>query len=206
MEEDELSYSNFNFLRRLYWRFGRALGGRTAAAVWDDQYSRGVWQEFDNGRSSEVLDVVNSFGVDLDLVEFGCGEGSLVFALKPEVIRSYRGFDISSTAVARAKHNFAQEGMDICSASCTDLATLSNLDACDLILAEECLYYLSRRELKQLLAVAWRAIRSGGGLIAVVHDGEKHAWVLDLVRSFSDQCEVRDFMIESRSAVLLVKS
>jgi SAM-dependent methyltransferase len=200
------NYSAVGILRRLWWRIGRSLGGRHAVAVWNDQYSRGIWREFDRGRSPNIVRLISDSGIDLDLVEFGCGEGSLPFAVGQGVIRTYRGFDISSIAVANANHHFARSGMDFCSASHADLASLSELDACDLILAAECLYYLSSQELQRLLEVAWPAIRPGGGLIAVVCDGEKHGWVLDQIRAFSAQCEVRDYTYGSRSVVMLVKA
>jgi len=83
-------------------------GSRT---YWQDRYDRGGNSGVGSyGKFAEFkADVLNSFVIDNNIqtvIEFGCGDGNqLMLANYPE----YIGFDVSPTAIARCRAQFASE-------------------------------------------------------------------------------------------------
>lgn len=188
---------------RLWRRLCRALGGEHSARAWDREYTSGIWQEYEQGRSPIVIELIASIGKGLHIVEFGCGEGSLVFSLDRDTWQSYRGFDISQVAVDSANTRFRDAGLDACTASKVDLAKLGRIEPCDAIVAEECLYYLPRKKLDSLMDLSLSAIRPGGCFIIIVHDKVKHKWVIDSALARSGRFLIRQFFAGNRAYLCL---
>ena len=164
--------------KRLYWRSLRALGLKKNA--WDSQFRAGVWCQHE--RSPHTAEKVRKLCGGGRLIEFGCGEGNLLDVLPPGSYTEYIGYDISAVAVQKAALRVRQMGLLNCRFEQCDMACWHGVSETSLVLAEECLYYLSSREIETFLRTALACLSQGGHILVVVHSAEKHARTLQVCR------------------------
>lgn len=176
---------NRNLIQRIYLRTLRQLGMKKLS--WDQQFKASV--SCYGPRSTNTLSRVQGLCRGGRLLEFGCGEGDLPFVLPVGTYASYAGFDISGVAIERAKQRTVAAALDNVTFEQSDMAKWDGMDSASLILAEECLYYLSTAELEQFLLRCTRCLTGDGSILVIVHSAAKHASTLDTCRRV---CMVRD--------------
>ena len=184
--------------KRIYWRLLRALG--CSQSSWDKQFEAGVW---DRGpRSPHTVERVVKLCHGGRLVEFGCGEGTLAPLLPPSCYSEYFGFDISKVAVDRAAEKALAAGMTNCHYEQGDMAKWTGIPGTALILAEECLYYLSPVEVEKFLRRCCECLVPDGHILVIVHSATKHKRTLDVCR---EVCRVvEEAQVETRAYLTLV--
>lgn len=172
-------------IQRLCLRTLRLLGLKRLS--WNAQFAAGV--ACYGQRSPNTLSRVQALCGGGRLIEFGCGEGELPFMLPPGAFSSYMGYDISTVAIGRARRRAAAAALGNVGFAPCDIARWDGADSASLIVAEECLYYLSPAVLEQFLLRCGRCLASGGAILAIVHSATKHARTLAVCRRV---CLVRD--------------
>ena len=170
--------------QRIYWRILRELGLKEAS--WDKQYRAGVWCRGPN--CPDTVSRVTALCRGGRLVEFGCGEGSLPNLLPRSSFSDYIGYDISPTAIERARQRASLAGLSDCRFEQCDMSKWTGLASISLILAEECLYYLNPPQIGTFLRRCSESLAPGGSILVIVHSGVKHARTLDACRQW---CEVK---------------
>jgi SAM-dependent methyltransferase len=109
--------------------------------------------------------------------------------LPPGAFSSYMGYDISTVAIGRAKRRASAAALANVGFAACDIARWQGPDSASLIVAEECLYYLSPPVLERFLLRCGRCLAEGGVILAIVHSATKHARTLAVCRRV---CLVRD--------------
>ncbi len=171
--------------QRAYWRTLRWLGFRKLA--WDNQFKAGIWSS--GTRSPHTLRRVAALCAGGTLLEFGCGEGHLPFLLPGGSFARYTGYDISGVAIQRARQQaLALQRDDIRFERC-DMTEWPGSAAATLVLAEECLYYLSPSAIRRFLQRCMASLAPNGSILVIVHSASKHARTVDLCRQV---CHVVD--------------
>jgi trans-aconitate methyltransferase len=161
---------------RAWWRILRAIGLQQAS--WNSQFEQGQWCR--GPRSHRTLKLVSTLCDGGKLIEFGCGEGSLPFLLPEGSFSEYWGFDISSIAIARANERNRSENRSDIRFQRGDMARWDGTDCASLILAEECLYYLTPPKIERFLGRCSLSLAEEGVILVIVHSAIKHAPTLDL--------------------------
>jgi trans-aconitate methyltransferase len=166
---------------------------------WDKQFKAGVWcrERPSQHTISKVAELCNG-GY---LVEFGCGEGTLPLALPSNSFSGYIGYDISEVAVCRARHRAYEAGLTRCRFEQGDMAKWKGGSGITLIVAEECLYYLSPRGCKKFLQRSCESLVPGGSILIIVHSAVKHFRTIGICRR---SCLVRDESINGQRAYLVL--
>jgi cyclopropane fatty-acyl-phospholipid synthase-like methyltransferase len=183
---------NRSILQRIYLRALRQLGLKKLS--WDKQFEAGV--SCYGPRSANTINRVQDLCRGGRLLEFGCGEGDLPFILPPGTYSSYVGYDISEVAIERARERTVTAGLNSIDFKQCDIARWDGIDSASLILAEECLYYLSAANIEKFLLRCTRCLTRDGSILVIVHSASKHARTLDVCRRV---CCVRDeVVIEGR--------
>ena len=160
-------------LNRLKWRLMRAVGMERAA--WDQQHRAGMW-EFED-KSPHLIEHVTTLAKGGDILEFGCGDGRLVDFLPDGAFATYLGSDISPATVALCQSRL---GRDNVAFEPADMTTWTAPDRTfDLILLEECIYYLTPPQITRFLAECRQCLAPGGHLLVVIHSETKHRATVD---------------------------
>ena len=186
-------------IRKAWWKMLRSLGRNRAS--WNGQYLSSVCdsvQRSDN-TLSRVIELCNGG----KLIEFGCGDGSLPRLLPNDAFTFYKGFDISDVAIARARHLAQRSGLNACEFYQVDMTQWRGDSSISLILLEECLYYLNKREQVEFLGRCCRSLGPEGLILVVVHDGDKHSRTLITCRNVCSV--VAEEVISHRSYLTLAR-
>ena len=189
-----------SLLQRIYWRILRAFGFEQLA--WDKQFEAGVWCR--GPRSAYTISRVAELCGGGRLVEFGCGEGSLPHLLPGGCFTEYFGYDISEVAIARARQRASAANLTNCRFARLDMAQWAGVPLVTLVVAEECLYYLTRVEIEVFLRRCCDYLVPDGSILIVVHSATKHASTLEVCRRV---CRVIDeTIVGSRTYLRLAAS
>lgn len=138
-------------------------------AEFEEWYETSDPWRFDNStadkcRTDILLDYFRHASFDR-LLDIGCGEGVLTAQLA-QYVREVKAFDISETAIGRAKEVFADRGnIDFFQMDLNDIDTLGT-ERFDVINCSEMLYYLTDQERKSALGKI-HALLSENGLFIV---------------------------------------
>lgn len=89
---------------------------------------------------------------------------------------------MSHVAIEAARRAASIAGLTGCDSRTGDIALWPGDSGVDAILADECLYYLSRPKLLILLRNCAASLKPDGQMIVVVHSATKHAETLDACR------------------------
>jgi SAM-dependent methyltransferase len=118
-----------------------------------------------------------------------CGAGAVCCDLPAGTLSSYVGVDISSQAISRARARTAElaplaGGQRFLVGSITDDAVQQNLgDDFDVVLFNECIYYLPAATTPSLLAKLGEALSPTGVFIFRIHDRERWAAHVEAIRA-----------------------
>src|SRR2546430_3291140 len=154
---------------------------------WNKQFDAGLWCR--GQRNPHTLSRVADLCSGGKLIEFGCGEGTLPHQLPPGTFSDYCGFDISDVAIRAAREKARNAGLQRCKFERCDMATWEGSDSASLILAEECIYYLTPARIQHFCRVCSASLLPRGAILIIVHSGTKHARSLEACRSV---CTVMD--------------
>jgi SAM-dependent methyltransferase len=102
------------------------------------------------------------------LLDIGCGTGALIEALPPDLV--YVGYDLNPAYIAAARRRYPDRAAFHCAA--VGEGPAEEPASFDLVVAAAILHHLDDDRASQLVAGAWRALRSGGWL--VTHDPVRH--------------------------------
>ncbi|MCC6795766.1 MAG: class I SAM-dependent methyltransferase [Candidatus Hydrogenedentes bacterium] len=157
--------------RRLLWRIQRVLGN--ARLAWNEQFRLGVWDRTDC--CEEVVRKVAGLAKGGKIVEFGCGPGMLPRRLPAGAFTSYTGIDIADYAIDEAKRLCAEAGLENCSFLHGDMASWAGGRDIDVIVLEECLYYLRGKQLLRFCEICRDSLAVPHGVaLVIVHSHHKH--------------------------------
>ncbi len=186
-------------LCRVYWRLLRAVGlGRLS---WDMQFEAGWWGYIRGPRSEYIIRKVTELCNGGHLVEFGCGEGTLPLALPRDSFSQYIGYDISEVAVGRARARAREAGLMYCHFEQCDMAKWKGTSGVSLVVAEECLYYLTPRIAETFLRHCCESLLPGGSILVIVYSAAKTYRTLNICRRV---CRVNDESVnEGRTFITL---
>ena len=144
------------------------------------QYREGIWCT--RSRSPHTIARVAELCRGGQLLEFGCGEGNLPYLLPPGSFSEYMGIDISEVAIRKASARAAQAGVNNCHFQQGDMAKWDGSFLASLILVEECLYYLSLRDIERFLSRCCSSLSRDGVILVIVHCARKHSKTLSVCR------------------------
>ena len=185
--------------QKVIWRGLRFLGLERES--WNQQYKAGKWSG--ESRSPYMVELVSKLCGGGKLVEFGCGEGELPCLLPIGAFSEYHGIDISDVAVERAGLRVRKEGVACCKFEQGDMLNWKGIPGVSVILLEECLYYLTPRQIPVFLRRCGRCLAENGRIVVIVHSAEKHAETMDACRS---ACHVMQGMLVDSRAYLILSS
>lgn len=159
-------------IRAALWRVANRWGSRRLRA-WsqNDQYRRGRWARLAGARRPAVVGLVTELAASGDVVEFGCGEGHLACAVDPASYGTWIGYDIAALAVETAR---GRAGSDRCRFEVLDCTAWPGASGLQLIVAEECLYYLRGTDLRRFLERCRDSLAPGGAMLATFSRAGRH--------------------------------
>jgi hypothetical protein len=184
-------------VRRLYCRALGTFGLQQLS--WNLKYETGLWDSPE--RSPETIRRVTDLCGGGKLVEFGCGKGELPRRLPSGTFSTYVGFDISDLAIAEAQAAATSSGLRNASFHQADMAKWTGNSGIQLILAEECLYYLNPCEQQAFLRKCCQSLSPTGKILVIVHDAIKHARTVITCRTLCHVLE--DESIKTRTYLIL---
>jgi trans-aconitate methyltransferase len=178
--------------KKLLWASMDLLGLKQAR--WNSQFKAGYWDNEE--RSHKTVMLAQKLCKEGRIVEFGCGTGTLPAAMPSRSFSSYLGLDISNAAIdaARARgYSSAFVGHRVDFECGTMQDWQPEPSAVSLILAEECLYYLTPDEQRVFLSKCLASLAPGGSIAVMVHSAEKHAGTIAVCRECLPGCEVSPY-------------
>ena len=150
----------------------RRLGPLGRRIAWNREFRNGA--RFVGERSSRLQALIAEHAAERRVVELACGDGSLARVLANMNPTSYRGFDVSSTAIQEARAR-AAPGQEF---RVQQMQDWKPTEPFDLLLVEEAIYYISQEQQADLIAKAFRAAPQCVIVIAV-HSSVKHKASID---------------------------
>jgi trans-aconitate methyltransferase len=183
--------------KHIYWRFLRVIGLESKA--WNQQHAAGLWCQGE--RSLHTAKLAMEFCHGGNLIEFGCGDGNLLKILPADAYSSYTGYDIASVAIERAKENAKLYNWSNCTFAVMDMAEWKYTKDANLILLEECAYYLEHNTLKRFVQRCLDSLTPDGCIVVIVHDAKKHVSTVNVCLSVGKL--YKKLMIENRCYLIL---
>ena len=179
------SYGKNTLFQRAYWRLLRFLGFQRLS--WDKQFQAGVWSR--GPCNQHTIDLVSKLCNGGRLVEFGCGEGPLPLALPKHAFSDYIGYDISQVAVEKGAERAREAGLQNARFQQCDMAKWKGDSSVSVVLAEECIYYLTAKDTEEFLQRCCESLVPGGSILVIIHSATKHSQTLEICRRI---CQVID--------------
>jgi 2-polyprenyl-3-methyl-5-hydroxy-6-metoxy-1,4-benzoquinol methylase len=156
------------FLRRVPGLSTRIAPTGHSAKDWDKEYASGDWARLEKNFAE-----IGHYGVIYNYARFlqartildvGCGHGVLIPLLKSLSYEHYLGIDLSSVAIRMATET---HGDARTSFSAADAAAFKSDNTFDLIIFNECLYYL--KDPRSLMADYKKWLRPGGHFLVSMY-------------------------------------
>jgi 2-polyprenyl-3-methyl-5-hydroxy-6-metoxy-1,4-benzoquinol methylase len=156
---------------------------------WELQHRARIWETTDRIPRRTMIDHVAKLARGGVVIEHGCGDGFLASTMPPGSFSYWAGYDVSAAAVRHAKargtpHTFF--------AACAMQDWSAAASSADLIIAEECVYYLSATEIPQFIGRCMAALKPAGVLLITVHDKRKHAATIRACSQHATLVDIRD--------------
>ncbi|MCC6795765.1 MAG: class I SAM-dependent methyltransferase [Candidatus Hydrogenedentes bacterium] len=187
----------YNYMRRAYWRYLRAVGHEELS--WNLQFQSGRWGA--EVRSREITERVQLLCNGGRLVEFGCGFGDLPRSLPTGTFSSYLGIDISSYAISVAQEKIKAQNLHHCTFQAMDMARWQGDKDITLIVIEECLMYLKGQELVEFLHRCCESLAKEGSILVTVFSAKKH---YDTIEACRHTCQVqKEELVGTRTFLVL---
>lgn len=145
--------------------------------AWNISHARGVWEIQE--KSPILLDLIRQNSNGGRIIEFGCGDGSLVRHLDNQDYSFYLGTDISTTAIERCLAKYKTEKSDFYVSSIEGWA--GNEKDINILLCEECINYVSIDGIAEFFDLATRSLVPEGVIVIVMHSATKHKKIVDFI-------------------------
>ncbi len=173
MTTDKLLTRVLHTVRGLQWRiWGHRLGWgrRYEGASWSQSYAQGKWDFMRSPEESQRYQILASFCFSRpqpSIMDMACGEGILLehFQQMGFTPARFLGLDIASTAIDRARLLHPEVRFEV-----ADAETYQPDERFDVIVLNECLYYL-RRPLKVLQNLESGLAEGGVFVVSAYHPG-----------------------------------
>lgn len=158
---------------------------------WEGEWKAGEWDYM--GDATEMpryalLAGLIAVGDPGTVIDVGCGTGILRSHLRDDAFTTYRGYDLSTTAVARATaRDFPRTTFTVAD------ATEEKLEPADVLVLNEVVYLVP--EPSQFIARIPELVKPGGRLLVAIyrHPGDIVAWrALGQVATRLDEIRVRN--------------
>jgi len=171
----------------------RAFGKRNGndwirARIWNWEFRTGKWDHIESSPDNPVYEMIERYVARGRLLDLACGAGAVRCDLPAGAISGYVGVDISSHAIRRAQTRAAAlaplpRGQLFLVGSMTDNATQLRIgDGFDVVLFNECLYYVPAPTVPELFADLSTKLSANGVFIFRIHDRERWASHVDAIR------------------------
>jgi SAM-dependent methyltransferase len=171
---------------------------RRKQSIWNQEYSSSRWIRPDNqtegvpARRDSVLEVIERYSANAEILELGCGAGETAFEIAVAYQR-YVGVDISDIAIRQAidgaKRHPTREGK--ISFTVGDISTFVPDGTFSVILFRESIYYIPQIKISGTLRRLASFLTPKGIFIVRVHDRLKYKPILELIErdySIVDRC------------------
>ena len=164
---------------------------------WNISHASGAWDA--KQRSGRLIDIIARLGNGGRIVEFGCGNGEIVNHLPEGSFSSYLGTDISPLAIRSCEK--AHQHPNVAFAVADMASWAGETGAVQLILCEECIYYLTSNELKHFIHVCERSLTEAGCILLTIHSGTKFA---DLISQIKILGQLVDEVVQGERVYLVL--
>ena len=174
------------FLSAVAAKLLRDLGFKQAG--WNISHASGAWDA--KQRSQDLVALVERLAAGGRVVEFGCGNGEVVGYLPDGAFSSYLGTDVSSVAVKTCAetHKRANVSFEV-----ADMASWPGENGgVQLILCEECIYYLTPDQVESFLNICMSSLTDTGRVLLTLHSKTKFAGLIAQIRAGWNVVEDKD--------------
>jgi SAM-dependent methyltransferase len=185
-------------MRKFKWKVVKTLGLETL--VWNAEWASGRWDYLDSMKQ-DSLEIVRKYARNGRIVELGCGSGGLIDQVGVSYFSHYQGFDISRSAVRRAR----ARNLERCEFQVGKMQEAA-FGVADLIIVQEALFYLEESEQHALINKCVGRLSPGGAFYVTVHDASQFAPLIAAVRQSGKVMEERFVKADSNEFVHLVVS
>jgi SAM-dependent methyltransferase len=176
------------FVRAIFALFKRVGNGRIKRLIWDAEFASGKWDYLDpeNSKFSGkdiVYDYVEKYSRNGNILDLGCGTGKTGREIDLKKYAKYVGVDLSKVAIKNARDKCAKENErraknEFC---VSDILKYSSSAKYDVILFQESLYYLNKRQIKKALRKYIHYLTEHGVMIIRLWDRNKYSWIIKVV-------------------------
>jgi SAM-dependent methyltransferase len=168
---------------KLKWQFLNCFGLEQLA--WNIEWAAGRWNYLDAVKPASI-DIVRKYAQNGAIVELGCGSGALAASLGGQFYKSYKGIDISSVAIKRARlRGIDRSEFEVGSMESADIGPAN------LIIIMEALFYLEPGQQLALLRKCLYEVAPHGVVYITVHDAAQFDSLLGRVREVGSVVEER---------------
>lgn len=176
-------------------RFG---GTSLRRLAFNEKYDSGAWAFLDNSVNPQIARLVEKYSGGGSILSAGCGPGALLTKLEPAAYRKFYGFDISLSAIAKARRlHYPKTQFDV-----SDIQTFQCAASFDLILFEESLYYVNVLWRRRVLRRYTKMLKPNGSIIVTVAHPNRFKDILRHIGSHYEVIERGPF--ESGEGVFIV--
>jgi len=175
--------------RGIFYILTRFGGSSLRRRALDCNYVTGGWDLLDKERSPEMTEVVKKYIGQGDILELGCGVGTLADTLGPEAFKSYVGVDASREAISKALRT-KNAKMDFVVG---DIQSYKCKRKYDLIIFEESLYYVNPFFRRRVLKKNAQHLKDNGLFIVTVADPQRFAKMIRMICKNFEIAEKRHF-------------
>jgi SAM-dependent methyltransferase len=168
---------------KLKWLILKTFGLRRL--VWNVEWAAGRWNSLDSANLLSV-EIARKYARNGRIIELGCGSGALAASIGDQFYKDYKGIDISDVAIKRAR----SRRLDRCEFEVGPMES-AHIEAADLIIIQEALYYLEPNQQMALLRKCLNGVAPDGAVYITVHDATQFVSLLGRVREAG-------FVIEER--------
>ena len=184
-------------LRTIRWRIRGYQPGRFTPAEWNRQYEQGQWRSLEDLSEVSHYSIISGYCSYLGaatILDVGCGQGILAKMLKAQPYRQYLGIDISSEAIFEAQSRFGDGRTHF---TISDAKEFVPGELFDVIIFNECLYYLEEPDL--LLLHYAQFLSPKGRMIVSICDNLRTRLIWSLLRRVTTTDETVTVINQTKS-------
>jgi predicted TPR repeat methyltransferase len=168
---------------------------------WEDEYENGLWNRLHGSeefaRYTLVSGYIHKSGLQVSLLDIGCGEGLILKHLNLDMIGEYTGIDIAQAALDKISPKRGQDRY-----ICSSLENYSPDAKWDVVLFNEVLYYTSD-PVAQLKKFEGSLKKNGYYVISIYRKKNPLAYNNRCIRNVRRYVKLAGYIVED--AVELVK-
>lgn len=133
--------------------------------LWNHEYKLGLWNCLENMPADYVYPHVEKYARNGNILDLGCGPGTVGSELNAAAYRFYTGVDISDVAIEKAKQRTEENGRTDRNEYCqSDISTYLPKQQYDVILFGDSIYFPDKR-IAEMLARYSKYLKQDGVFI-----------------------------------------